>query len=99
MHSKQHQQDIISFYFLLLCDPIHQLVDLIQQEQTPLGILGPGNPGVDTAGDLVDVISNVVDFRPQFLDLLGGASLDLCALDQTAQVGRLGESTAAGTAL
>ena len=31
---------------------IHQLIDLIQQEQPPLGILGPGNANIDAAGDL-----------------------------------------------
>ena len=38
---------------LLFCNLVHQLVDLIQQEQAPLGVLRPGDAGIDTPGDLV----------------------------------------------
>ena len=33
-----------------------QCIDLIQQEQSPLSILGLSDSGVDAAGDLIDVI-------------------------------------------
>ena len=84
---------------LLFSDLVHQLIDLIQQEQPPLGILCLGDTSVDAACNLVDVISDMMYFCPQFLDLLRRAGFDFCSLDQAAKVGCLGESTAAGTAL
>ena len=68
---------------LFLCNLVHQLIDLIQQVQSLARVLCLGNPGVDAAGDLVGVISNMVDLRAQGLDLLGGPGLDLRALQQS----------------
>ena len=82
---------------LLFCDLIHQLVDLIQQEQAPLGVLGPGDSGVDAAGDLVNIVSDVVDLRPQFLDLLGGPGTDGHPFDQPDEVGPPGEAALPGS--
>ena len=75
---------------------VHQLVDLIQQEQPPLGILGPGDSGVDAAGDLIYIVANVVDLRPQLLDLLGGAGADGVPLNDPHEVGPLGEAAPLG---
>ena len=72
---------------LLLRHLVHQLIDLIQQVQTAPGVLRSGDPGVDAAGDLVDVVPNVMDLRAQGLDFLGGAGLDRRALDQAYQEG------------
>ena len=44
---------LATVFHLFFGNLVHQLIDLIQQEQPPLGVLGPGNPGVDAAGDLV----------------------------------------------
>ncbi len=41
--------------------PVHQLINLFQQTQTPFGVLGSGDTGVNAAGDLVDVISNLMN--------------------------------------
>ena len=86
----------MTFYCLFFTNLIHQLVDLIQQEQAPFGILGPGDAGVDAAGDLVDVIADVVDLCPQFLDLLGGPGADGRPFDQPDEVGPPGEAALLG---
>ena len=38
--------------------------------QSTLGILGSSDPGVDASGDLIDVVSNMMDLCTQFLNLL-----------------------------
>ena len=60
---------------LLFRHLVHQLIDLIQQVQPALGILRPGDPCVDTAGNLVDVVSDVMDLCAQGTDFLEGRAL------------------------
>lgn len=83
---------------LLFCDLVHQLVDLIQQEQPPLSVLGPGNTGVDAASDLVYIVSNMMYFRPQLLDLLRGAGLYGISLNDSDEIGPFAEATPFGLA-
>lgn len=75
---------------------IEKFIYLVQQVQPPLGILHLGDPGVDAAGDLVDVISNVVDLRAQSFDFLGWAGLDWLALDEPHQKDPLAQATLFG---
>ena len=49
----------------------------------PLGVLGPGDPGIDAAGDLVDVVADVVDLGAQCLDLLGGAGFNRSSFNES----------------
>ena len=58
---------------LFLRNLVHQFIDLIQQVQPLACVLCLGDPGVNAAGDLIDVISDVMDLRPQIFDFLGGA--------------------------
>ena len=52
--------------------------------QPLFGILWPGDPGVDAAGDLIDVVPDVMDLCAEVFDLLRRAGLDLRTLDQAA---------------
>ena len=47
-----------------------------------LGILCRGDTGIDTAGDLVDVIADVMDLRAEVLDFLGGSGPDRSPVDE-----------------
>ena len=87
---------LATVFHLFFGNLVHQLIDLIQQEQPPLGVLRPGDPGVDAAGNLVYIVPNVVDLRPKLLDLLGGAGPDGHSLDETDQVGPPGETALPG---
>lgn len=81
---------------LLFRHLVHQLIDLVQQVQPSLGILRPGDSGVNAAGDLVDVVADVMDLRAQGLDLLGGTGLDRLPLDKADQEGPFGQAAIAG---
>ena len=52
--------------------------------QPLFGILRPGDPGVDAAGDLIDVVPDVMDLCAEVFDLLHRAGLDLRTQDQAA---------------
>ena len=86
----------MTFYCLFFSNLIHQLVDLIQQEQAPLGVLGPGDPDVDAAGDLVDVYTDFVDFPTKVLDLLDRLYREWNFLNKPDEVGPPGEAALLG---
>ena len=71
---------------------IHQLINLIQQIQPPARVLCFGDPGVDAAGDLIDVISNMMDLRPQGFDLLGGPGFNRLSLNESDKKGPFREA-------
>ena len=48
---------------------VHQLIYLIQQIQPMSGVLWSGDARVDAAGDLVDVVTDVMDLGSKFTDL------------------------------
>ena len=64
--------------------------------QPPLGVLGAGNSGVDAAGDLVNIVADVVSLRAQILDLLGGTGADLPALQKPYYERPLGQTALLG---
>lgn len=66
---------------------IHQLIDLIQQEQPSLGVSGFGNASIDAPGDLVDVHPDFVNLPTEVLDLLRGLGPDRSALHKPDEVG------------
>ena len=47
-----------------------------------LGILCCGDTGIDAAGDLVDVVADVMDLRAKVLNLLGGSGPNRRTVDE-----------------
>jgi len=75
---------------------VHHLIDLVQEIKPALGILRLGNPGVHAAGDLVYVVSYVMNFRSQGFDLLRGPRPNRGPFQEADEVGSLGKAASLG---
>ena len=52
-------------YALVLRNPVHQFIDLLQHEQPTLGVLLVRNLGVDAPRNLLDVVANLLSLYSQ----------------------------------
>ena len=81
---------------LLLCDLVHQLIDLIQQEQPPPGVLRSGDTSVDATGNLVNIHTDFVHLPTEVLDLLGRPGMNRITLNQPDEERPLGQAALPG---
>ena len=61
-----------------------------------LGIFSRGDTGIDAAGDLVDVIANVMDLRAEVLDLLRRSGPDRSPINELDDISPFAQSAEFG---
>ena len=66
---------------LPVCDHLQLLIDLAQQAADLAHICSGAQAGVHLPGDLIDIVSNVVDFRVELAQLGGWALPELRLTD------------------